>query len=281
MMIDAHQHFWHLSRGDYDWLTPEKGVLYRDYVPAELAPMLVDNEVGATVLIQAAASQAETRYLFGLAEAYPFIAGVVGWVDFESTDARRGISALIADGRGKLKGLRPMIQDISDPRWILRPTLGAAFEAMIAHDLVFDALVRPEHIDVLRIRLMQHPTLRAVLDHAGKPDIANEGFDTWAESLERLARDTAVHCKLSGLLTEAGGRTSPEDLAPYIAHIFLCFGSKRVLWGSDWPVSNLACDYAHWLGLSRRLVNRFAPGQEQDVFGDTAARLYQLEVWSP
>jgi len=281
MMIDAHQHFWHLSRGDYDWLTPEKGVLYRDYVPAELAPMLVDNEVGATVLIQAAASQAETRYLFGLAEAYPFIAGVVGWVDFESTDARRGISALIADGRGKLKGLRPMIQDISDPRWILRPTLGAAFEAMIAHDLVFDALVRPEHIDVLRIRLMQHPTLRGVLDHAGKPDIANEGFDTWAESLERLARDTAVHCKLSGLLTEAGGRTSPEDLAPYIAHIFLCFGSKRVLWGSDWPVSNLACDYAHWLGLSRRLVNRFAPGQEQDVFGDTAARLYQLEVWSP
>lgn len=281
MIIDAHQHFWHLSRGDYDWLTPEKGVLYRDYVPAELAPMLVDNEVGATVLIQAAASQAETRYLFALAEAYPFIAGVVGWVDFESTDARRGISALIADGRGKLKGLRPMIQDIPDPRWILRPTLGAAFEAMIAHDLVFDALVRPEHIDVLRIRLMQHPTLRAVLDHAGKPDIANEGFDTWAESLERLARDTAVHCKLSGLLTEAGGRTSPEDLAPYIAHIFLCFGSKRVLWGSDWPVLNLACDYAHWLGLSRRFVNRFAPGQEQDVFGDTAARLYQLEVWSP
>jgi L-fuconolactonase len=278
MIIDAHQHFWHLSRADYDWLTPDKGMLYRDYLPTDLAPMLFDNDVGATVLVQAAASEAETRYLFRLAQAHPFIAGIVGWVDFESAGVRRCISALIAEGRGKLKGLRPMIQDIADPNWILRPTLDAAFETMIEYGLVFDALVRSTQIDELRIRLMRHPDLRAVLDHAGKPDIANGGFDTWAEDIERLARDTTVYCKLSGLLTEAGARTSFEDLAPYIAHIFLCFGAERVLWGSDWPVVNLACDYGHWLALSRGFVNRFAANHEKDVFGETAARFYQLEV---
>jgi L-fuconolactonase len=125
---------------------------------------------------------------------------------------------------------------------------------------------------------MRHPNLRAVLDHAGKPNIANGGFDAWAEDLERLARDTRLYCKLSGLLTEAGTRTSPEDLAPYVAHLFHCFGAQRVLWGSDWPVLNLVCDYGHWLALSRAFVNDFAAQNEKDVFGDAASRLYQLEL---
>jgi L-fuconolactonase len=278
MIIDAHQHFWDLSRADYDWLTPDQSILYCNYLPADLAPTLLDNGVKATVLVQAAPSEAETRYLFQLAQAHPFVAGIVGWVDFQSAGAPRRISALITDGRGTLKGLRPMIQDIPDPQWLSQPALDEAFEAMVTHDLVFDALVRPAQIDVLRARLMRHPNLRAVLDHAGKPDIANGGFDAWAENLERLARDTTAHCKLSGLLTEAGTRTSQEDVAPYVAHIFRCFGAERVLWGSDWPVVNLVCDYGHWLALSRSLVNRFAARYEKDVFGGTAARFYQLET---
>jgi L-fuconolactonase len=149
---------------------------------------------------------------------------------------------------------------------------------MVKHALVFDALVRPAQINELRARLVRHPHLRAVLDHAGKPNIANGGYDAWAENLERLAHDTTAHCKLSGLLTEAGTRNSAEDLAPYVEHIFHCFGTRRVLWGSDWPVVNLVCDYAHWLTLARGLVDRYAAGYERDVFGDTAARLYRLEA---
>jgi L-fuconolactonase len=278
MIIDAHQHFWHLSRDDYEWLTPAQGVLYRDYLPKDLAHLLIDNGVGATVLVQAAATEAETRYLFELAQAHPFIAGVVGWADFESPDAPSRISALVADGRGKLKGLRPMIQDIADPNWILKPALDAAFESLIVHDLVFDALVRPPQLEALRRRLMRHPVLRAVLDHAGKPAIANRDFDAWAADLERLARDTTAYCKLSGILTEAGVGATTEDLAPYIAHVLRCFAPERVLWGSDWPVVNLAGNYAHWLALSRGFIDRFAPGREQEVFGDAAVRLYQLEV---
>ena len=278
MIIDAHQHFWDLSRTDYDWPTPDQGILYRNHLPADLAPVLFDHEVRATVLVQAAPSEAETRYLFGLAQAYPFIAGIVGWVDFQLAGAHGRISALIADGSGRLKGLRPMIQNIPDPNWLSQPSLDEAFEAMVRHDLVFDALIRPAQMAELRARLMRHPKLRAVLDHAGKPNIANRSFDAWAEDLELLARDTTVYCKLSGLLTEAGAKTSPEDLAPYVAHIFDCFGGKRVLWGSDWPVLNLVCDYGHWLALSKDFVNGFAACYEKDVFGDTATRLYQLEL---
>jgi L-fucono-1,5-lactonase len=278
MIIDAHQHFWHLSRNDYEWLTPAQGVLYRDYLPKDLAPLLIDNDVSATVLVQAAGNEAETRYLFELAQAHAFISGVVGWVDFESAHAPSRIAALVADGRGKLKGLRPMIQDIADPNWILKPALDAAFESLIVHGLVFDALVRPPQLEALRRRLMRHPVLRAVLDHAGKPAIVNRDFDAWAADLEQLARDTSVYCKLSGILTEAGVGATKEDLAPYIAHVFRCFGPERVLWGSDWPVVNLAGNYARWLALSRGFIDRFAPGREQEVFGDAAVRLYQLEV---
>jgi L-fuconolactonase len=278
MIIDAHQHFWHLSRPDYAWLTPQNAVLYRNYQPADLAPVLLENGVGATVLIQAAASESETRYLFQLARENSFIAGVVGWLDFEAAEAPGRLAMLLADGHGKLKGLRPMIQDIAGLDWIVKPALDAAFEAMIAHDLAFDALVRPAHLDALRLRLLRHPKLRAVLDHAGKPDIARGGFDAWAEKLARLASETAVYCKLSGLLTETRSGAAAEDLAPYIEHIFSCFGPLRMLWGSDWPVLNTAGDYAHWLTQSRSFVRRFAEGHERDVFHDNAIRFYQLEL---
>jgi L-fuconolactonase len=278
MIIDAHQHFWLLSRADYDWLRPDQAVLYRDYLPTDLAPLLLDNGVRATVLVQATPSEVETRYLFRLAQENSFIAGVIGWVDFESPVAPLRISALMADGSGKLKGVRQMIQDIADPHWISQPAFDAAFEAIIANDLVFDALVRPPQIDALRRRLMRHPTMRAILNHAGKPDIGNDGFGVWADDLERLARDTGVHCKLSGLLTEAGTMSSTESLAPYVEHIFRCFGPERVLWGSDWPVLNLAGDYAHWLALSRDLVGHFAPSHVEAVFADTAAHFYRLGI---
>ena len=170
-----------------------------------------------------------------------------------------------------------MIQDIADPEWVSGRALDAAFHAMIQCNMVFDALVKPAHLDALRLRLMRHPQLRAVLDHAGKPNIEQGQFDTWARDIERLALDTPVFCKLSGILTEAGARTSFEDLEPYIAHLFSCFGAERILWGSDWPVLDLASGYTEWLALARRLVGRLAPHGEQAVFARTAASVYALD----
>lgn len=278
MIVDSHQHFWDLARGDYLWLTPAAGPLYRNFLPEDLVETLRAHEVSATVLVQAAATEAETLFLLRLAAAHPFIAGVIGWVDFEGADVTECIASLATAGGGKLKALRPMIQDIEDPQWITQRAIDRAFEAIAARDLVFDALVRPQHLRALRERLLRHPTLRTVLDHAGKPDIAHGELDTWARDLERLARDTSIVCKLSGLLTEAGTRGSAGNIAPFVAHIFSCFGPERILWGSDWPVLTGVATYGEWLALSRQLVERFAPGSSHAVLGANAKRVYGLNL---
>jgi L-fuconolactonase len=274
--IDAHQHYWLMSRGDYDWLTADAGPLYRDFMPADLAESLRRCAVSATVLVQAAATETETRFLLDLAQQCPSIAGVVGWVDFEADDVAERICDLVLDGRGKLKGVRPMVQDIPDPDWLDRPELDTAFEALAAHGLTFDALVTPRHLPVLENRLRRHPALMAVIDHAGKPDIAGGAFEPWATHLERIARSGTAYCKLSGLLTQAGRGAGIEDLNKYVAHIFHCFGGERVIWGSDWPVVTTSGSYEDWLELALALVDRHAPAHVEAVFASNAKRFYQL-----
>jgi L-fuconolactonase len=276
--VDAHQHYWSLARGDYSWLTPSEVGLYRDFTPDDLSPELVECAVNATVLVQAAPTEAESRFLFDLARRNASVAGVVGWTDFEATDVAERIRRLVRDGRGILKGLRPMVQDISDPDWLDRGSLDGAFEAMIANDLAFDALVTPRHLGALGRRLRRHPRLRAVIDHAGKPDIADAKVEGWAGLLEQLAHGTEVHCKLSGLLTQAKHGAGVAELDAIVARIFSCFGADRVMWGSDWPVVTLRAGYREWLGMSLELVRQYAPGGEDAVFGTNAVRFYQLDV---
>lgn len=275
--IDAHQHYWCIERGDYTWLTPSLGALYRDFSPRDLDAERHSAGVTATVLVQAAATEAETRYLLGLAREHASIAGVVGWVDFEAPDVGQRIARLMAEGAGMLRGLRPMVQDIPDPRWLERVSLDAAFEALITHDLAFDALVRPAHLPALTARLSRHPRVRAVLDHCGKPDIAGAAFEGWAEQIRRLAEQTRACCKLSGLLTEAGPDATCEDLLRYVQQVVRCFGPARILWGSDWPVLTLRAAYGRWMEMALELVRRLAPGHEQAIFRDNAARFYQLD----
>jgi L-fuconolactonase len=276
--IDAHQHYWSLRRGDYAWLTPKEIGLYRDFTPDDLSSELVACAVHATVLVQAAPTEGESRFLLDLARRHPSIEGVVGWTDFEANDVAERISHLVRDGRGMLKGLRPMVQDISDPDWLDRESLDGAFEAMIANDLVFDALVTPRHLGALERRLQRHPQLRAVIDHAGKPDIAGGKIEPWAGLLEELAHSTKVHCKLSGLLTQANPGAGIAELDAFVARIFSCFGAGRVMWGSDWPVVTLRAGYRVWLEMSLELVRRHAAGGEDAVFGANAVHFYHLDV---
>ena len=275
-IIDAHQHFWRLSRGDYDWLTPDLEPLYRDHLPAELEAICKKCGVDGTVAVQAAASEAETRYLFELANETSLIKGVVGWTDFEADDVGATIKALAHDSEGVLKGVRPMIQDIPDPDWVLSDRLDAAFHALEDSGLAFDALVKPGHLRNLHQRLLRHPNLRVVVDHAGKPDIANNKLDDWADDLAAIAAETASCVKLSGLLTEAGSRTSQSDLQPYIDHVFDVFGAERIIWGSDWPVLSLAGNYETWFSLARDLTERHGSKAQRRIFGENAREFYRL-----
>jgi L-fuconolactonase len=276
--IDAHQHFWRLRRGDYGWLTPAAGVLYRDFEPADLLPELAAAGIAATVLIQAAPTEAETRFLLELAHRHPVIAGVVGWVDFEAPDAPERIRALVRDGRGKLKGLRPMVQDLEDPEWLSRPALDGAFQALVDSDLTFDALVRPRNMPALIRRLQMHPALRSVLDHGGKPQSAPAARSDWSKHIARLARSTPACCKLSGLLTEAPSQVGPIELDLVTATLFEHFGAERIIWGSDWPVVTARASYRRWFDMSRELVRRHAQGREHAVFARNAAQFYKLPL---
>ncbi|SFR32224.1 L-fuconolactonase [Yoonia tamlensis] len=270
MKIDAHQHFWALARGDYGWLTADIAPLYRDFQPADLAPLLAGCGIDGTVLVQAAPTAAETAYMLALADKTDFIRGVVGWVDFEADDAPDQIAALAK--HPKLVGLRPMIQDIADAGWMLRPALAPAFAAMIAHDLTFDALVLPRHLDNLNTLLGQHPQLRTVIDHGAKPEIRDGKFDDWAAGMARLANETQAFCKLSGIVTEANADWTRDDIAPYVTHLLTSFGPDRIIWGSDWPVSTLAASYKQWHDVALG----FAGADHAKIFGGNAQKAYRL-----
>lgn len=272
MILDAHQHFWRLDRGDYGWLTPDLALIHRDFGPADLVPLLREAGVDGTILVQAAPTVRETEYLLGLAHETEFVRGVVGWVDFDAPDAPDQVAQLASDPL--LVGLRPMIQDIADDEWMLRPSHGPVLEAMIAHNLTFDALVLPRHLTRLRRLIDRHPDLRVVIDHGAKPDIAGGAQEAWATDMAMLARETRAFCKLSGLATEAAPDWTLQDLAPYAAHLLNCFSPNRLIWGSDWPVLRLAGDYLGWKAIAEAMVEGEAA--RAAVMGGTAARAYAL-----
>ncbi len=270
--LDSHQHFWRVQRGDYGWLTPALPELYRDFEPHHLQPLLQECGIRQTVLVQAAATIAETRFLLRYAHQHTFIAGVVGWVDLETADAK-SLEALATDR--KLVGIRPMLQDIEDADWMLKRSLAPALQAMAERNLTFDALVRPLHLPMLLRFCERYPELRVVLDHGAKPNIAAREFDAWAADMAQLAKDTACYCKLSGLVTEARS-IDPEILQPYVDHLIECFGPERILWGSDWPVCETICSYQEWFRLSLTLTWRLSLEERKAVFGDNARAAYAL-----
>ncbi|MBK7404551.1 MAG: amidohydrolase family protein [Phycisphaerales bacterium] len=278
--IDSHQHFWRLDRGDYRWLSPALGVLYHDYLPPDLEEYLDVASIDRTIAVQAADSIEETRFLLSLAQTHEWIAAVVGWIDFEDPDAPATLADLAQ--HAKLRALRPMIQDIPDPNWMLRPDLAPAFDAVEQLALVFDALVKPPHLDSLITLARSRTNLRIIIDHGAKPAIgrgrpSDRGFDRWASRLRALSELPNTCCKLSGLATEADERWSADTLRPYADHLLACFGPERLLWGSDWPVVNLAGGYGRWWSATLDLISELSDTEQARILGGTAARVYGIE----
>jgi L-fuconolactonase len=272
-MIDAHQHFWRLGANGCTWPTPDLPRIYRDFGPAEIAPHTAATGVRATVLVQSQPNDLDTDYVCELGERTPGVAAVVGWVDLESASAAARIATLAA--RPKLRGVRPMLQDLADDR-ILDPRADAGVRALLAHDLSFDALVRPQHLPHLLIFAKRYPALRIVIDHAAKPDIAHQVLDPWREHMRSLAELPNVCCKMSGLVTEARSSWQAADLAPCIEHLIACFGPRRLMWGSDWPVVELAAGYLQWHAAAQSLTSHLRAEEVAAIFHDTAARFYRL-----
>lgn len=273
--VDAHHHVWTLARGDYGWLTPEAGPIYRDYSLQDLAPFLEHAGVTASVLVQAAPTVAETKFLLDVAQrSGGVVQGVVGWVDLSAHDA---IPTLARFARqGMLKAVRPMLQDMADDAWILRADVGRALAALPRIGLRFDALVRPAQLSSLLAMFDRHPDLAVVIDHAGKPDIAHGAWEPWASHMRAAAGNPRVRCKVSGLVSEAGPGWTIDHLRKYFDYLVDIFGPQRLMWGSDWPMLDLVATYKSWYAATVALTAGWSPADRAALMGGTARRFYGL-----
>lgn len=281
-MIDAHQHCWRIGANDCVWPGSDLPTIHRDFEVEELMALAKPLGVTGTVLVQSQESDVDTDYLLSLAREQEFIAAVVAWVDLASPTAPKRIAQLAL--QPKLRGLRPMLQSQPEDEWLLRPELVPAIETMLAYRLSFDALVFPRHLPYLKIFSERYPTLPVVIDHAAKPSIAAADaalFQEWCDAMTGLASLPQVHCKLSGLVTEASARQDVATLREYIDHLLRIFGPARLMWGSDWPVVNLApngryAGYAEWFDLAQQLLSDLPAEQRQVIFDGNARRFYRI-----
>jgi L-fuconolactonase len=278
MRIDAHQHFWKVSRGDYHWMTPNLPVLYRDFMPEDLLPLLRQFRFDKTVLVQAAQTVDETDFLLGLAEKYDFIAGVVGWLDLESEQFEQDFARYRKTA--KFIGLRPMLQDLNDDGWICRPQVLRSLTRVAEAQFPFEFLTYTRHLPYVLRALQAVPGLHAVIDHVSKPEIKIRKTEPWKTLMAEAAQFPNLFCKLSGVITEADHRSwNLEDLRPYIEHVVTSFGWDRILFGSDWPVCLLAGEYERVYGAIQELLSPdLNADREAKLFGQNAARFYQLET---
>ena len=268
--VDAHQHVWKLGQHDYFWLKPEMSI-YRDYDLDDLRPLLGD--ITGTVLVQASPTVEETEFLIAVAQASQgLVRGVVGWVDLAAATAPEAIAALAM--RPAIKGVRPMLGFL-ETGWILRPEIQPALKALARHGLRFDMAARAHHLPLLPELAQRHPALAMVIDHGAKPAIAQGEFEPWARDIARVAQDTLAFCKLSGLVTEASLEWGDDELRPYVDHLLDCFGPDRLMWGSDWPVVDLAGGVTRWREACLRLV---PPALHAAVMGETAQAFYGLQT---
>jgi L-fuconolactonase len=219
--IDAHQHFWPPGRADHGRLTPDLAPLHRDYGPRDLKPHIDRHHVKKTILVQAAPTPADTSVLLDLAKDAPFVAGVVGCADLEAADAAQIISSLAADPL--LVGLRPMNRGDADADWSARPGFAATFQALAAHKLVVETPVTPRRLAGLIALLDRHPDVAVVADHGAKSFIRDGKLDPWRAEIAAVAKHPRIHCKLSGLVTEAGEDWRVAHLRPYVDHLLAQF----------------------------------------------------------
>ena len=283
--IDSHCHLWQLSRGDYGWLDatdPALQPIAKDFGLTDLQRADPDPGAAQYIVVQAAPTIEETEFLLQLARETEKIGAVVGWVDLGSESAEQQLEALCKNP--EFRGIRPMLQDIENTNWINTVPRPEVIKALTAKNLRFDALVLPQHLSALLTFALANPNLPIVIDHAAKPALAAEASDPrhamWREGMALLAKETNACCKVSGLLTELAAEqrsAAAELLQPVIDDLLQWFGPDRLMWGSDWPVLNLAASYQDWHSLSTTLLSRLDAQQQLQVYAGTAQRFYNLD----
>ena len=272
--IDSHQHFWKYNPVRDAWITDEMKAIQRDFLPADLAPLLEKNKIDGCVAIQADQSEEETHFLLSLADENSFIKGVVGWVDLRSASIIDRLTYF--SGFEKLKGFRHVAQ--GEPAGFLRGhEFSNGIRALTAFNFTYDILIYPHQLQDAIWLVNQHPDQQFIVDHIAKPVIREKEFHNWSAGMKELTSCSNVSCKLSGMVTEAvwDGWTL-DDFTPYLDFIMHHFGTDRVMYGSDWPVCLLAATYENQLGILETYLTPFSDSEKHQIMGDNATGFYNL-----
>jgi L-fuconolactonase len=277
MKIDAHHHFWQYNTDDFGWIDDSMQQIRRDFLPDNLEQELNKVGVDGVVSVQARQSIEETNWLLMLAEKHCFIKGVVGWVPLADPMVREYLGFL--SGNKKLKAVRHVVQAEPDDAFILRDDFNEGVAALKKFDLVYDILVFERHLPNVIKFVDRHPEQKFVLDHIAKPRIKENLIDDWASLLCQLGQRENVYCKVSGMVTEADYHAwSVEQLKPYWDMALAVFGPQRLMFGSDWPVCLVACEYERWFNTVTELASYLSTDERTKLFGGTACEVYGLEV---
>ena len=272
--VDSHQHFWDIDRLEYPWMPEGDNVLRRSYLPEDLSPHLERAGISQTVVVQAQMTMAEADLLFDLAAGAESIAGVVAWVDL--TDPNVGATLDQLQKTPKFVGVRHQVHDESDERWLLRDDVVRGLRELERREIAYDLLLRPPHLKHIPDLADRVPDLRMVVDHIAKPEIADGRMEPWAEDIATVAEIPGIHCKVSGMATEANPATWQSEIVPYVAHVIECFGFDRLMWGSDWPVCLLVDGYESIRDGAVVAVGDIPPDDFTKLMGGNAAAFYRL-----
>jgi len=276
MIIDSHHHLWKYTASEYGWISPEMKAIRRDFLPADLEALMHHFGIGGTVAVQARQTLEETSWLLGLAAEHSTIRGVVGWVPLtEGPAVRKHLERLAPNP--KLRGVRHVIHDEADPRYILRDDFNAGVKALREFKLRYDILIFEKHLPAAIEFVDRHPNQIFILDHIAKPKIKDKLLAPWDRNIRELAKRPNVYCKLSGMITEADHRNwTPAHLQPYIDVVLGAFGPRRLMYGSDWPVILLAGEYARWFNAVSTALAKLSKPERDRIMGGTAAEAYGL-----
>jgi L-fucono-1,5-lactonase len=249
----------------------------RSFLPEDLATHIGNVGVERTVFVQTQHNVEENRWVLGLAEQHDFIAGVVGWVDLASDECESQL--LEFKDHPKFVGIRHVTQDEPDNDFIIRDDVVRGLRVLEKHSVPFDLLFYTKHLRHAASLATMLPGLPMVIDHLAKPKIKDGIIDGWREDLQSAAQHPNIYCKLSGMITEADwNRWKPSDLRPYVETALEAFGPERCMFGSDWPVCELAGSYQQVYEALREIVGDLSPSELEQIFGGTATRFYGLRA---
>jgi len=273
--IDAHQHFWKYDPVRDAWINESMAVIQRDFLPADIQPLLSNNGIHGCVAVQADQSEAENKFLLNLADQHDFIKGVVGWIDLQSGNIQEQLSQY--SQYKKLKGFRHILQGEKQRDFMLRPAFKHGIAALHAFGFTYDILIFPDQLKYSKAFINAFPYQPFVIDHISKPYIKDKKIEEWKRDITALAEFSNLSCKISGMVTEADWRNwKNEDFRPYLDVVVEAFGVKRLMFGSDWPVCLVAGSYSEVMNLVSEYFSGFSKDEQGAFFGGNAVRFYNL-----